>query len=261
MPAPDLQQHDLAPAAARAVVLASGLASGQAVLEVGPGLGALTQAMLSVGAVVHAVERDPTRVAGLHRRCAEAIASGALTLVEGDALRLRPRLAAGWRVVANPPFTLTAALLRAWLLDEWPGGPPAALDLVLQREAAGKLGGSPGSETRTSVLVRLSGRSRLAGRLQRSDVTPPSRVDLVHWAFVRRADAPPPAELAAIDRLLAVAFAGPHTVRDALRPLATAVQVKRQAQERGWNPDAHPRLLKPDDWRAFAAVLARSGQL
>lgn len=257
----DLQQHDLSPTAARAVVGEAGLFPGGAVLEIGPGLGALTHEMLAAGAVVHAIERDPRRVAHLRERFAAAIASGALTVIAGDALRLRPRLADGWRVLANPPFTLTAQLLRSWLLEPWPGGPPAALDLVLQREAAGKLGGSPANETRTSVLVRLAGTPRIAGTFRRDDVTPPSRVDLVHWSFVRRADAPAPAELAVIDRLLAAAFAGPHTVRDALRGVATPVQIKRQAKERGWNPEGHSRVLRPEDWRALAAVLVKTGQL
>jgi len=258
---PDLQQHDLRPAAAVAVVAAAQLTGGEAILEVGPGLGGLTAAILESGATVTAVERDPERVAHLRARFATAITAGRLHLVAGDAATLRPELPPGWRVLANPPFNLTAALLRSWLLDDWPGGPPRAIDLVLQREAARKLCGAPGAETRSSVMVRLAGNARIAAHLGRGDVSPPSRVDLVVWSLRRVADAPEPDELAGIDRLLAHAFAGPHTVRDALRGVATALQIKRQGRERGWNPDSHPRLLAPDDWRSLAAILARSGTL
>ena len=184
-----------------------------------------------------------------------------MTVLDGDALRLRPALPPGWRVLANPPFNLTAALLRGWLLETRPGGPPRAIDLLLQREAARKLCASPGAETRSSVLVRLVGNARLAAHLGRNDVEPPSRVDLAVWSLRRMGDALEPEDLALVDRVLEHAFAGPHTVRDALRGVATVVQIKRQARERGWNPESHPRLLAPDDWRSLAAVLAKSGML
>ena len=258
---PQLQQHDLLPRAAQAVVAAAQVKPGDAVLEVGPGLGALTAAILESGASVTAVERDPARVAHLQTRFVSAIEAGRLTIVDGDAMRLRPALPPGWRVLANPPFNLTAALLRSWLLESWPGGPPRAIDLLLQREAARKLCAGPGAETRSSVLVRLVGNARLAAHLKRTDVEPPSRVDLALWSLRRVGNAPDPVELAAIDGVLDHAFAGPHSVRDALRGVATVVQIKRQARERGWNPEAHPRLLAPDDWRALTAVLAKSGML
>ena len=70
---PQLQQHDLHPRAAQAVVAAAQVQPGDSVLEVGPGLGALTAAILESGASVTAVERDPARVAHLQARFATAI--------------------------------------------------------------------------------------------------------------------------------------------------------------------------------------------
>jgi hypothetical protein len=91
--------------------------------------------------------------------------------------------------------------------------------------------------------------------LERDATTPPSRVDLAHWSFRRADDAPTPRELAAVDRLLHLAFAGPHTVADALRGVATGIQIRRQAQENGWQPTDHPRHLPPAAWLAFAKLL------
>ncbi len=258
--APDLQQHDLTAAAAEAVVAACTVAPGDRVLEVGPGTGALTARLLARGASVHAIEIDPARVSALERDFAAEIARGALILVRGDALVATPRMTAPWRVVANPPFQITAELLWRWLLDP-PGAPPARIDLVLQLQAARKLCGEPRAESRSSALLRLAGAPHIVHRLERTAVTPPSRVDLCHFACPRTSYACEPAELRRIDRLLAIAFAGPHTVAQALRGRATATQLKRQAAEQGWRTDEHPRMLAPRAWRALADILARCGQL
>ncbi len=256
----DLQQHDLTAAAAEAVIAPCAVAPGDVVLEIGPGQGALTSRLLARGAQVHAIEIDPARCAALERDFADEIASGRLALVRGDALAVAPRLPEPWRVVANPPFEITAELMRGWILDP-PGAPPARIDLVLQLQTARKLCGEPRAETRSSALMRLAGAPHIVRRMARTDVTPPSHVDLCHFACPRTSYACDPAELRRIDRLLAIAFAGPHSVAQALRGRATATQLRRQAAEQGWHPDDHPRVLAPRAWRALADILARCGQL
>jgi 16S rRNA (adenine1518-N6/adenine1519-N6)-dimethyltransferase len=253
------QQHDLAEGPARRLVAEAGVAAGERVVEVGPGLGVITAALLGVGARVVAIERDPTRVATLRTRFATEVADGHLTLMAGDALRVRPPVASPFRVVANPPFNLTAALVRWWLLDSHPA--PVALDLVLQREAALKLTGGEGNHTRSSIIARLCGVPHLTRTLPRDVVSPPSRVDLAVWRHRRQAQAPAPDELAAVDRLLDHAFAGPRTMQEALRGLATGVQIRRQAAEQGWDPRAHPRTVPPAAWCALARLLVACGRL
>lgn len=255
----EAHQHDLAEGPALRLVADARIAADQQVLEVGPGLGALTTGLLATGARVVAIERDPLRVATLRRRFAAQLTAGQLTLLTGDALSLMPPMTRPWRVLANPPFSLTAPLVRRWLLDSHPA--PMALDLVLQREAALKLTGSEGAHSRSSIMSHLCGRPQVVRHLPRDVVTPPSRVDLAVWSHRRDDDAPPPEELVAIDRLLDVAFAGPHTMSEALRGLATGVQIRRQAAEQGWKPDEHPRTLSPGAWRALARLLVTCGRL
>lgn len=233
------------------------MGEGDRVLEIGGGLGELTAALLSTGARVQTVERDPARVLHLTTRFATQVADGRLTVLPGDALRLRPTFGGTWRVVANPPFNITSSLVRTFLLDEWPDGPPRFLDLLLQREAVHKLGGAVRNETRSSVLVRLLGDPRLSMELRRNDVIPPSRVDLALWSWKRRAETPERDELLALDRMLEKAFAGTHTMREALRGIATPTQLKRQASERGWNIDEHPRTLRALDWLSLSRIVNR----
>lgn len=236
------------------------LAPGSTVVEVGPGRGNLTAALLAAGAIVHAIELDPDRCRLLRERFADAMLGAQFRLDQGDALRAHPAPDGPWQVVANPPFHHTAALVRGWLLGRLGPTPPRALDLILQREAAGKLGGGRGSESRSSVLVRLAGSPKLVQRLERTDTIPASRVDLVQWSF-RRDDRLDVRDLRLVDQVLEHAFAGPHTMLDALRGLATPVQIRRQAKEQNWDPQAHPRTLPPEAWVPLAKLLAMCGKI
>jgi len=259
LPANEAQQHDLADGHATRVVAEARIGTGELVLEVGPGLGALTAVLLTAGARVVAIERDPRRIATLRQRFATQLADGRLTLLPGDALNLAPPMPEPWRVLANPPFALTAPLVRRWLMESDP--PPMAIELVLQREAALKLTGGDGAQTRSSIIAHLCGTPQVVRHLPRDAVTPPSRVDLAVWRHRRHAEAPALVELAAVDRLLDTAFAGPRTMQEALRGLATGVQIRRQATEQQWNPTEHPRTLPPAAWLALTRLLITCGRL
>jgi 16S rRNA (adenine1518-N6/adenine1519-N6)-dimethyltransferase len=258
----DAQQHDLTPAAARAFVSRADVRESEAVLEVGPGLGEITEAMIAKGAHLDAVEADDERVAHLHRRFDQAIAGGRLRLHHDDIRRWTYRVGVDFRIVSNPPFNLTAVLLSTWLTEELPRGPPLAIDLILQADAAAKLtANGSGGYTRSSVLTHAFGTPRIRATLDRADVQPPSRVDLCHWSLARREDSLPATQLRKLDRLLIAAFAGPHSVSAALRGIATGEQLRRQAAEHGWDPEAHPRTLTPTAWLSLLAILERTGKV
>ncbi len=260
VPGPSLQQHDLRPRVASAVVGRIRIIPGATVVEIGSGRGNLTAALLAAGAIVHAIELDPDRCRLLSERFADAMLGGQFIIDQGDALRRHPQPDGPWQVVANPPFQHTAALVRGWLLGQLGPCSPLSLDLILQREAASKLGGGRQAETRSSILTRLAGEPRLVQALDRSDTIPASRVDLVQWSF-RRTNHVAVADLVLVDRLLDRAFAGTHTMQDALRGLATAVQIRRQAQEQGWDPQAHPRTLPSEAWLPLARLIQMCGKL
>jgi 23S rRNA (adenine-N6)-dimethyltransferase len=259
MPDQAPQQHDLTPPWAAQVLTTAGIKSGEIIVEVGAGHGALTAGMLKAGAQVHAIERDPQRVAELREKFAKPISAGQLHLHAGDARTWEHRLPSGWRVVSNPPFNLTAPLLQRWMVGDDP--PPDAIDLVLQREAGLKLSPKPGEQTRTSALMAVAGRASVRLAIPREATKPASRVDLCLWSFRRTPDGPTLPELRAVDKLLHVAFAGPHTMAEALRGLATGIQVRRQAQAHGWNPSDHPRNLHPAAWLPFAQLLVMCHKL
>lgn len=244
------QQHDLDPAVAARFVSGARVKPGERVLDAGAGLGAIAAELLAAGAQVTCAEFAPDRLSELRRRFAGA----ACEVVSADLRSWSPGFVGPWRVVANPPFHLTAELVRRWVLGD---RPPHALDLVLQRETAEKLC-APG--TRSGALLACAGEATFVARLPREATSPPSRVDLAVWRF-RRDRAAAPRDLAAADLLLARAFAGPRTVAEALRGVASAVQLRRQGGEHGWSPQAHPREVPPRAWLPLARLLALCGKL
>ncbi len=131
------------------------------VVEVGPGPGGLTRALLAEGANVVAIERDP--------RCLPALTaiaecySGQLTIIEGDALALLPSCLparpAGhrWRIVANLPYNVATALLTGWVEAEpWPPWFDRLI-LMFQREVAERIVATPAERSEYGRLAVLCG--------------------------------------------------------------------------------------------------------
>lgn len=137
------------------------VAPGDRVVEVGPGLGTLTSALLEAGAEVFAVERDATMVAHLHAALVPTWAPR-LHLLEGDAVE-HPRAdlaedGVPFKIVANLPYAISSPWMEAVL-----AGPlPRRMVLMLQLEAAQRYAAAPGSKTFGAISVFLQAAYRLA---------------------------------------------------------------------------------------------------
>ena len=141
----------------------AGVRHGDIVVEIGPGLGTLTSALLEAGAEVWAVEKDRTLHAHLEKQLASRF-SGQFNLLEGDAvehpLAALPvdRAMAGFKIVANLPY----AIATPWL-DEVLAGPlPERMVLMLQQEAAQRYAAKPGSKSFGAISVFLQAAYDLA---------------------------------------------------------------------------------------------------
>lgn len=152
--------------------------AGAQVLEIGPGPGGLTRALLRAGAQVTAIERD--------RRCLPALAElgeafpGKLTVIEGDALALplAQVMPGACHIVSNLPYNVGTALLIGWLgPGEWP---PQWLSLTLmfQREVAERIVAQTNADAygRLTILSQWRSHARLAMKVHRSAFTPPPKV-------------------------------------------------------------------------------------
>ncbi|MBS0481218.1 MAG: 16S rRNA (adenine(1518)-N(6)/adenine(1519)-N(6))-dimethyltransferase RsmA [Proteobacteria bacterium] len=153
-----------------------GKLDGQQVLEIGPGPGGLTRALLRAGAQVIAIEMD--------RRCQPALAElaeafpGKLRVIEGDAMKVDHGIAGPYHVVANLPYNVGTALLVGWLGgQDWP--PQwASLTLMFQLEVAQRIVAEAGSDAygRLAVLAQWRSAAKVAMKVHRSAFTPPPKV-------------------------------------------------------------------------------------
>ena len=195
------------------------------VIEIGPGPGGLTRALVGRGARrVVAIERDA--------RCIEALqplvsaAGGRLNLIEGDALETdvvaltdAPR-----RIIANLPYNIATPLLIGWLkqADRF-----ASFTLMFQHEVAARIVAKPGSKDygRLSVLAQIVCEAKIALKLPPQAFTPPPKV---HSSVVHLV--PRPQVLAPIDvieKLTAVAFGQRRKmVRGTLLPVTGAAALE-----------------------------------
>lgn len=200
------------------------------VVEIGPGPGGLTRALLAAGARrVVAIERDA--------RCLSALAEvsanwpGRLEVIEADALTvdLSEHVAPGARIVANLPYNVGTELLIGWLSA--PVWPPLwqSLTLMFQREVAERIVAPFGSKTygRLSVLAGWRTESRILFDLPPQAFTPPPKVTSSVVSIVPRTEVEP-APLDALQRVAAAAFGQRRKMlRRSLAPLGGEELLRR----------------------------------
>lgn len=154
------------------------LEPGEVVHDLGAGTGMITGALVAAGARVVAVERDPN----LARRLRTRFAGSSVRIVEAD-LRAHA-YAAPFKVAANPPFNLTAEILRRLLVE---GPHPDACALALQREAAESWAGAP-RPTARSLSVQPWFELEVIHAFARNDFVPAPGVDVSLLRVVRRTE-------------------------------------------------------------------------
>lgn len=252
------QNFVIDPNTVRRIVRESGIGPDDVVVEVGPGLGSLTLALLEVAARVVAIEVDPAlagRLAGTVASFAPAQAAR-LEVVPGDALRIDGVPGpAPTALVANLPYNVSVPVLLHLLATL----PSLEHGLVMvQSEVADRLAAAPGSKVYgvPSVKAAWFAGVRRAGAVGRNVFWPAPNVDSGLVAWTRR---DPPATAASRAQTFAVidaAFAQRRkTIRAALRSAAPVEAVDAALLAAGIQPTVRGEALTVGDFARIAEAL------
>ena len=248
--------HD--PALLKRIAEASGATVGEVILEIGPGPGGLTRALLETGATVVAIEQDARMAAGLLRTHRDA----SFVLVQGDALEqdwaalVAPwtSIGARWRIVGNIPYYITSPLLDKALTAPL----PASVTFLVQEEVARRLVATPGTGDFGALTIGIQAVAEVSIglRIGRGAFRPPPRVDSAVVQLVpRQTPLVPPEDIGRFRQLVVSLFSYRRkrvhrALREARGVNAAAADAILAAAE--IDPDLRPEAL---DVASFVRLL------
>lgn len=242
------------PNTVRRIARLAAVGPGDHVIEIGAGLGALTEALIDTGARVTAIEIDD----GLARVLAERLRDRDVRVVHGDARRLdwnellssAPR----WSLVANLPYNVATPIV-ADLLDDVPA--IERMLVMVQREVAERFVAQPRSRAYGAVTVKIAywAEAEIVGRVPATVFLPRPKVESALVALRRRAV---PAVDATVDRhdLFALVRAGFGQRRKMLRRSLAGVVPPEAFRAAGVSPEARAEELSVADWGRLTAATA-----
>lgn len=228
------------------------LTSGDTVLEIGPGLGALTSELLRRSGEVVAVEVDPD----LARKLPGQFPGKKLRVVPGDILSFDlSSLPHGYKVVANIPYYITSRIVRLLMTAN---NKPSIAVLLVQKEVAKRLAAGPGSMSLLAVSAQVYGEVSLGVTVPSKAFTPPPKVDSQVVILKTRPEPLLPADLE--KEFFRVVRAGFSEKRKKLRSsLAGGLDVSKEAAARlltqaGMSPDERAEDASIEDWIRLSEV-------
>jgi 16S rRNA (adenine1518-N6/adenine1519-N6)-dimethyltransferase len=223
------------------------------VIEVGPGPGGLTRALLETAAAdVTAIEIDPRGVAAMADLA--AFYPDRLRVIAGDALTLdvTALVPAPRQIVANLPYNVGTPLLVGWLRQ---AAAFERLTLMFQEEVAQRIAAAPDTEAygRLSVLAQWTCRTALALRIPPEAFTPPPKVHSAIVRLIPHAEQPEPGLFRVMERLTQHAFGQRRKMlRASLKPLGGEALLSRA----GIDPTRRAETLTVAEYDGLARLLA-----
>jgi len=257
------------------ILSAAELSPGDIVIEVGPGLGILTEALARQGARVIAVELDAKLVALLKKRLAGWLD---IKIVHADILKVTPRqllqdnlpaseVVRGYKVIANLPYYITSPVLSHFL-EAQPR--PSKMVVMVQKEVGEAIAAAPGNMRSLSVKTQFYSRPAIVLSVPAASFYPPPKVDSV----ILRLDlySQPPLIQSGVSDVAGFFDIVMHGFRSPRKQLRNSLahslemppgQVASLLEKAGIEPKRRAETLKLEEWRelwrVFAPFLCRPG--
>ncbi len=228
----------------RKIIVAAQIKKGEHVLEIGPGTGLLTRALVEAGARVTAIEADKDLIEPLHVKFGEQI-----NLIFGDALHTNYQLpTTNYKLVANLPYSITSEILKHFLTN---ADQPSQMILMVQKEVAERIIATKGKMSLLSVACQLYGECSRVTNVPRGAFRPVPKVDSavvkVDLQAKKAMDFDP-------EQVILIAKMGFSSRRKQLHKNLSALpdissdQVKKALEEMGLDPRLRAQDLSIEDW-------------
>ena len=170
------------------IVTAAEITNNDTVLEIGPGKGVLTRALLETGARVIAIEKDPELLPLLKETFDDFITSGQLLLIEQDILEANIDtlpISSGYKLVANIPYYITGEIIRLFLSEYTQ---PISITLMVQKEVAERIVARDEKESILSLSVKVYGTPHYIKKVPARYFSPAPKIDsaIIHIGTISR---------------------------------------------------------------------------
>jgi len=240
------------PNTVRRIARLAGVGAGDRVVEIGPGIGSLTLALLETGAAVTAVELDRHLLPVLD----ETVVPGGAVVIHADATTLDWAATlgheGGWVLVANLPYNVATSLV----LDVLEDAPMVERLLVMvQREVGERLAAGPGTKIYGAVSVKVAwfATARVVARVPSTVFVPQPKVESVLVELARHPSPPADPGPGGRERLFRMVDAGFATRRKMLRNTLAGLVADEAFSATGVEPTERAEQLGLDAWAKLAA--------
>ena len=242
------------------IIAGAGLKRSDKVLEIGPGLGVLTEELLRAADRVTAVELDERVIKYLKQSLAGELAAGNFVLLEGDALKINYRACGfadfDFKIVANLPYSITANFFRQFLEL---GPKPEEIIVMIQKEVADRLVAKPGNMSLLALSAQLFAEPEILFTVSPQSFWPAPEVTSAVVKLILKKDLGG-ADPKKIFRLAKMGFAAKR--KQLHNNLAGGLglnndEVKAIFKELGWREDIRAQDLGVEDWIKLSAKIGK----
>jgi 16S rRNA (adenine1518-N6/adenine1519-N6)-dimethyltransferase len=239
------------------IATSADLKEGELAIEIGPGKGVLTKALLAKGARVKAIEKDDRLIPILQEEFKKEITSGQLELIHGDIMEMNidesvEKIDGGYKIIANIPYYITGALIRIFLSAS---KKPELMVLMVQKEVATRIVARDEKESLLALSVKVYAKPEIVMNVARGNFFPIPNVDS---AVIKLSDIRNPfADKTAEERFFEIIKAGFSQKRKKLSSNLSQVMTKEeiasQFEKLNLDPNIRAEDMKLEQWLAFVS--------
>ncbi|MBI2670257.1 MAG: ribosomal RNA small subunit methyltransferase A [Candidatus Yanofskybacteria bacterium] len=228
----------------------------ETILEIGAGLGTLTEYLARAGGKILAVEKDRNLVAYLKDRFRDY---NNISTVEADILKIKPSELGleekNYKLVGNIPYYLTSHLIRT-VFENWPW--PKDIILMVQKEVAQRIVTEPPNMNLLAVSIQYYARTEIAGMVSKGNFWPQPKVDSAIIKITPKTEIPEAVETERFFRVLKAGFSG--TRKQLINTLSGGLKLSRKTVSSkllslGIATQRRAGTLTLDEWQNIATTL------